>query len=105
MFLHHLDDADVVGTLAAMGQVARVVVWNDLLRSAFSRTGIRLLTLGQPAIVRDDALLSVEKGFTVDEAIALTEAAGLTVRRCRRRAVVGRFVLVATAADQGLAAG
>lgn len=95
MFLHHLEDEEVVAVLAAMGRAADRVVWNDLLRSAWSRIAIRVLTVGAPTFVRDDARLSVEKGFTAQEARSLAERAGLRVERLRARRTVGRFALVA----------
>jgi ubiquinone/menaquinone biosynthesis C-methylase UbiE len=95
MFLHHLPDEEVCAVLAAMGRVAERVVWNDLLRSAWSRVAIRVLTIGAPAFVRDDARLSVEKGFTAREARSLAERAGLRVERLRVRRTMGRFLLVA----------
>jgi len=96
MFLHHLEDDDVVRTLGVMGRIAtRGVVWNDLLRSAASRLGVRLLTLFASPIVRDDARLSVEKGFTRAEAIDLAAAAGLGGIRIRSMPLAGRFRLTA----------
>lgn len=95
MFLHHLTEEEIVVVLAAMGRAADRVVWNDLLRSAWSRVAIRLLTIGTPRFVRDDARLSVEKGFTPDEARSLAERAGLGVERIRVRRMLGRFALVA----------
>ncbi|MFO0827253.1 MAG: methyltransferase domain-containing protein [Phycisphaerales bacterium] len=98
MFLHHLVDEDVVRVLAAMGRCARrAIVWNDLLRSPLSRAGIAILTLGASPIVRDDARLSVAKGFTVVEARTLARSAGLDRVDVRVRRLVGRFVLTGSA--------
>ena len=95
MFLHHLVDEEVERTLSAMGRLAtRAVVWNDLVRSPLSRLGVRLLTLRSTPIVRDDARLSVEKGFTRSEAIELAGRAGLGSLEFRSMPFAGRFRLV-----------
>jgi hypothetical protein len=97
MFLHHLVDPDVERVLAAMGAVGGTVVWNDLLRSAWSRVAIRVATLGLSKFLRDDAILSVEKGFTAAEAARRAASAGLTAIAVRQRRALGRFVLTASA--------
>lgn len=100
LVLHHLADADVVRALHQMGTVARrLVVWNDLLREPLGVLGARMMTLGASPTLRHDAVLSVRRGFTMDEASAFAEAAGLRVRDVRRWRNGPRFVLVADAAD------
>lgn len=93
--LHHLRDAEVAEALRHMGRSARrLVVWNDLLRETIGEIGARIVTLGAPRAVRRDAVRSVRRGFTLREAEAFAEAAGLVdieVRRWRG----GRFVLTA----------
>jgi len=77
MFLHHLPEVRVLTMLAIMDRLAsRAMVWNDLVRSRVARAGIHVLTLGQPAIVKHDARVSVEAGFTPGEARALAIKAG-----------------------------
>lgn len=96
LFLHHLPDDQVPRVLRSMGQLAtRSVIWNDLLRTRQSAVAIRLLTLACPRFVRDDARLSVAKGFLPDEARALAHCAGLSGVTLRHRPLVGRFVLTA----------
>lgn len=95
MVLHHLDDAAIVDALRAMATLARTIVWNDLLRSRWSRWAIRALTVASDESVRFDARLSVEKGFTTQEARTFAERAGLAVRDVRTRRILGRFVLIA----------
>jgi len=96
MFLHHLGDDDVVRVLATMGRIAtRAIVWNDLWRSPVSRLGVRMLTCLSSPIVRFDARLSVEKGFTRPDAIDLARRAGLRDIRVDVRPLAGRFRLVA----------
>ncbi|MDZ4829502.1 MAG: methyltransferase domain-containing protein, partial [Phycisphaerae bacterium] len=98
MFLHHLTDDDVVRVLAGMARcAARQIIWNDLLRSPLSRVGIALLTIGAASVVRDDARLSVAKGFTPREIRALAKRAQLVDERLTLRRLVGRFVFTASA--------
>jgi ABC-type Mn2+/Zn2+ transport system ATPase subunit len=96
LMLHHLHDADVVRALYQMGRVARrAVVWNDLIRDGAGVAGARVMSLAGPATVRHDAVLSVRRGFTLDEAESFAEAAGLRVRSVRRWRHGPRFVVIA----------
>jgi hypothetical protein len=98
MFLHHLVDEDVVQVLRAMGmRASRRILWNDLVRSPFNRLAIRVLTIGSPTIVREDARLSVAKGFTLAEAVELATRAGLRNIAVRSPPLTGRLVLTASA--------
>lgn len=98
MFLHHLADDDVVRVLVGMARcAARQIIWNDLLRSTLSRVGIALLTIGAAPVVRDDARLSVAKGFTPAEIRTFAKRAQLVDERLTLRRLVGRFVLTASA--------
>lgn len=95
LVLHHFDDHDVVNALWQMSRCARrLVVWNDLLRERIGELGAVLATIGSSSVTRADAVTSVRRGFTLNDAEAFAEAAGLTdieVRRWRG----GRFVLSA----------
>lgn len=95
LVLHHLEDHDVVCALRQMSRCARrLVVWNDLLRERIGELGAVLATIGASGVTRADAVTSVRRGFTLNEAEAFAEAAGLVdieVRRWRG----GRFVLSA----------
>jgi ubiquinone/menaquinone biosynthesis C-methylase UbiE len=78
MFLHHLDDAQVVVVLAAMNRLARRgVIVSDLLRHRRAYAWIRLLTLWASAMVKHDAAASVAQAFRRDEIERLRDAAGL----------------------------
>jgi len=100
MFLHHLPDGEVEQVLTVMGRLARrAVVWNDLIRSPLSRLGVRLLTCRSAPIVRDDARLSVEKGFTRTEAMGFAERAGLARVEFRAMPLAGRFRLAGRPAE------
>jgi SAM-dependent methyltransferase len=81
LFLHHLHETDAERLLRNMAAAARrAVLVDDLLRS---RTGYLLAWLGSrlfttSPIVHTDGPLSVRAAFSVDEARALAERAGLT---------------------------
>lgn len=94
MFLHHLDDLEVLTALRIMDRLAsRGVVWNDLARSPFARVGVRALTLGAPPIVRHDARVSVEAGFTRAEALDIARRVGLAYCTHRLMFFAQRFVV------------
>ncbi len=78
LFLHHLDDDDVVRVLAAMSRVARRgVIAGDLLRRRRAYAWISLLTLAATPMVRHDARASVAQAFTKAEVLRLRERAGI----------------------------
>jgi len=81
LFLHHLQDGDVVRLLQRMMRTARhLVVAQDLLRCRWGYLmcwmGTRLIT--RSPIVRVDGPLSVANAFTLAEIQQLAEQAGLT---------------------------
>lgn len=77
MFLHHLDDEQVVSVLREMSRVARRgVVVTDLSRDAWAYRWISLFTLFANPMVRHDARVSVAQAFTRAEALALRDRAG-----------------------------
>jgi ubiquinone/menaquinone biosynthesis C-methylase UbiE len=88
LFLHHLDDDPAVHLLGAMRRAARrAVLVNDLERSRLgwwlAWLGTRVLSSSR--VARVDGPRSVEGAYTVEEARALAERAGLTgstVWRC-----------------------
>lgn len=85
MFLHHLPDEQVLTVLRAMQTLStRGVIWNDLLRNRRAWLWIHLLTLGQPHIVRHDAVASVEAAFQQAEVLRLRDAAGLGYAKFHR---------------------
>jgi ubiquinone/menaquinone biosynthesis C-methylase UbiE len=78
MFLHHLDDADVVRVLREMDRVSsRGVIVSDLIRNARSYLWITLFTFGQTKMVRHDGPASVAQAFTQAEVARFREQAGL----------------------------
>jgi 2-polyprenyl-3-methyl-5-hydroxy-6-metoxy-1,4-benzoquinol methylase len=87
LFLHHLSDEEAVGLLRRMAAAAPLVVVNDLVRGVagfvLAWLGARLLTRSD--VVHTDGPLSVRAAYTVAEARALAEQAGLAGARVARR--------------------
>ncbi|AMV38454.1 hypothetical protein VT85_13545 [Planctomyces sp. SH-PL62] len=80
LFLHHLDEPEAIGLLAAMRTAGDLVLIDDLERSragwVLAYAGIRLLSRSSVAHV--DGPLSVEGAYTRDEARELASKAGWT---------------------------
>jgi hypothetical protein len=96
MFLHHLEDIDVVTVLRIMDRLTtRGLIWNDLVRSAFTRAAVRVAVPPGivPPIARHDARVSFDAAFTKAEAITLAKRAGLA-NIAYRRHLLYRFTLV-----------
>lgn len=94
LFLHHLRDISVLTVLAGMARVARVgVVWSDLHRSRFHRVMVNCFLLRANAMVRHDARVSVEAGFTAREVIDLAQRTDLSFARYHRPPLWYRFTL------------
>ena len=88
LFLHHLDRPDAIVLLNRMAHATRhVALVNDLERRiggvllAFVATRL----LSRSKVVHTDAILSVKAAFTVDEALALANDAGLEGATVDRR--------------------
>jgi ubiquinone/menaquinone biosynthesis C-methylase UbiE len=78
MFLHHLDDDDVVRVLSEMNRVARRgILWADLLRHRRAYLWIKLLTTMSTPMVKHDAPLSVAQAFNRSEVLTLRDRAGI----------------------------
>jgi hypothetical protein len=93
MFLHHLEDIEVLTVLRMMDRLtSRGLIWNDLVRGAVPGAFVRLLVLGQPPIVCHDALASVAAGFRRAEVLDLARRVGLR-RVSFHRHLFGRFTL------------
>ncbi len=93
MFLHHLDNDQVVQMLRTMDRLAaRGVVWNDLTRAGRAYWWCRLLTLPSSAIVKHDGPVSVLAGFRRREVLAVANRLGLHHLRFRRH-FAHRFTL------------
>lgn len=80
MFLHHLDDGDVVQLLRTMARVCRKgLIINDLERHPLAWLGIGLLGIltGKGSVFRNDSRLSVLRGFQRNELERFCQEAGL----------------------------
>ena len=80
LFLHHFREEDVVRLLADFGRIARrAVIVNDLVRNLvpYYFTRIAGPILAASFLTRNDAPVSVLRGFTVDEMKDLARRAGL----------------------------
>lgn len=78
LFLHHLDDDQVVHVLREMDRVAtRGIIVADLLRNYRAWLWIRLLTLPLNPMVRHDGPASVAQGFTPGEVQSFCRQAGV----------------------------
>ncbi|MBL0927355.1 MAG: methyltransferase domain-containing protein [Phycisphaerales bacterium] len=94
LFLHHLSDVQVLTALAAMDRVARRgLVWNDLVRSRWHRALVEFILVGAGPIVRHDARVSVEAGFTRGEALDIALRLGLGYLRYRGGGPWYRFTM------------
>jgi 2-polyprenyl-3-methyl-5-hydroxy-6-metoxy-1,4-benzoquinol methylase len=88
LFLHHLQEESALTFLKDMARSARrLVLINDLARSKrghlLAWAASRILTTSE--VVHNDALRSVEGAFTLDEARALAERAGLHDAKVTRK--------------------
>ena len=79
MFLHHLPTSTAANVLKEMDRVAsHGVIAADLLRTAAAHRWATLFTLTADAMVKHDARVSVKQAFTMSEAKALCDQAGLS---------------------------
>jgi ubiquinone/menaquinone biosynthesis C-methylase UbiE len=93
LFLHHLDEGQIVATLRAMDRLARRgILAADLLRHRRAYAWISLLTLFSNPLLRHDARVSVAQALSRAEVLALARQAGLGYVRFTRH-FGHRFVL------------
>ncbi len=93
MFLHHLDEAQVVRVMKIMDRLARRgVIVADLLRSRRAWWWIKAFTMFSNPMVRHDAVVSVAQAFDRGEILMLRDEAGLGYARYYRH-FGHRFVL------------
>lgn len=94
LFLHHLQDVEVLTVLRMMERVSRRgIVWNDLIRSGWNRLVVGAATIGQPQIIAHDARVSVEAAFTKREVLEIRDRLGLGWCKYRANRLMGRFTL------------
>jgi SAM-dependent methyltransferase len=93
MFLHHLDDDEVVEVLREMDRVSRRgIIAADLVRDRRAYRWVTLFTLGASPMLRHDARASVANAFTEREIMAMRDRAGIRYAACQRH-FGHRFVL------------
>jgi ubiquinone/menaquinone biosynthesis C-methylase UbiE len=79
MFLHHLDDEQIVTVLRAMDRVARRgILAADLLRNPQAYRWITLFTLASNPMLKHDARVSVAQALSLPEAWELARRANVT---------------------------
>ena len=96
LFLHHLENDDVIRLLESIGRSAGTLgIISDLRRSQLgylmASVGVHLLS--RSSIVHVDGPLSVRAAFSIDEVKALADAAGLHGRAMIRRLWPQRFLM------------
>ena len=86
MFFHHLKNPEIIALIDYLRKlVSSTVLINDLERCWANYIGALLLTIPESTRVRNDATLSVKRGFRINELIKLFEdlpQTTLTVKRC-----------------------
>jgi ubiquinone/menaquinone biosynthesis C-methylase UbiE len=93
MFLHHLDEDQIVQVMKEMSRVAkRGVLIADLLRTRRALFWINLFTLFANRMVRHDAIVSVRQAFQEHEILALRDRAGISFAKFHYH-FAHRFVL------------
>ncbi len=74
LFLHHFTEDQIVRMMQSFSHIARQgIIINDLRRSWLALTGIKILTLlfSRSGMVKHDAPLSVQRGFTKNELLRI----------------------------------
>jgi 2-polyprenyl-3-methyl-5-hydroxy-6-metoxy-1,4-benzoquinol methylase len=88
LFLHHLDEPDVIALLKKMRTAnPRLILVNDLERSRFNYLAVWVASrlFSRSRVVHADGPISIRGAFTVAEMKAMAEAAGLTGATVRTR--------------------
>ncbi len=79
LFCHHFNENELTNILAEMNRVSKkAIIINDLRRSLFALIGIRVLTklFSKSEMVKNDAPLSVKKGFVKSEILSVLSKCG-----------------------------
>jgi SAM-dependent methyltransferase len=94
LFLHHLNDVQALTMLRVMDRLTRAgVIWSDLVRSRVMEAAVALSIRGQAPMVRHDAVVSVQAGFTRREALDMAARLDMRWLRWRREPLLYRFVM------------
>ncbi len=81
LFLHHFTEEQIVGLMRSFSRIARYgIIINDLRRSPLALIGIKILTLlfSRSTMVKHDAPLSVQRGFTKKELLQIFDRCSLS---------------------------
>lgn len=81
LFLHHLDEPDVVGLLRKMREAKpRLILVNDLERSGLNYAAVWVASrlFSRSRVVHVDGPLSIRGAFTLNEMQTMADAAGLS---------------------------
>src|SRR5204863_889498 len=79
LFLHHLDEEQIVGVLRSMDRLARRgIIAADLLRRRRAYLWINLFTMFSSAMIRHDATVSVAQALSSPEILSLRDRAGIS---------------------------
>lgn len=87
LFLHHFREEEIVRLMQSFMRVARRgIIINDLRRSSLALFGIKILTIlfSRSGMVKHDAPLSVQRGFTRNELLQILSLCSIrqfTIRR------------------------
>lgn len=81
LFFHHFDEQSILSTLQKFSRVAKeAIIINDLQRSIWALIGIKTLTklFSGSDMVKNDAPLSVKKGFKKNELVKIIDQLNYT---------------------------
>ena len=81
LFFHHFNDDEIRKLLKEFLRIAQSgIIINDLHRSFFALIGIKILTIlfSKSEMVKNDAPISVKRGFTKQEILKLLSDVGVT---------------------------
>ena len=93
LFLHHLDEPQIVTVLSEMNRVSRRgIIAGDLIRLKRAYFWITLFTLFSNPMVRNDGRASVAQALTRPEILSLRDRAGVTYASYHKH-FAHRFVL------------
>ncbi len=93
LFLHHLDEEQIVTVLKSMDRLTRRgIVAADLLRHRRAYLWITLFTLFSSRMIKHDATVSVAQALSAPEVLGLRDRAGISYAKLHRH-FGHRFVL------------
>ena len=100
LFLHHLREIQILTVLSMMDRLAsRGIIWNDLVRSRVGRAAIHLMTVNKPDMIKHDARVSVEAGFTRSEVMNYARRVDLNYCTYQWNLFTHRFTLAGERPD------